>query len=217
MIRPVLGAAAAIAAYSALIALVRPRHMRLGATPQEAAAPMAGDSIVAGAVQSTRAITIDAPSEAVWPWIVQMGQDRAGFYSYDVLERMTGAGIRNADGIVPEWQHLQPGDLMRTYRYVERFEPLGWFVAEVEPERALVVRNKLSTWTWSLQLTPLDDGSRTRLIARTRSAPKSGLGAVTEVLLAEPAHLIMEVGVLRGVKHRAERVATSPAATASMR
>ena len=63
---------------------------------------------------------------------------------------------------------------------------------------------------WRLQRTPLDDGRRTRLIARTRSAPNSGFGAVTEALMAGPAHLIMEVGVLRGVKHRAECLA-SPA------
>jgi hypothetical protein len=189
--------------------LLRARHMRWGATKEEATRDLPGDDIVPDAVVSTRAITIDAPPAAVWPWLVQMGQDKAGFYSYDLLEQLAGARIHNADRLVPEWQDVAPGDLMRTYRYVQRFEPLGWPVVIVSPEQALVVRNLKHTWSWALVLEAAD-GGRTRLIARTRASRKGFLGSIAESLLAEPAHLVMEVGVLRGVKHRAERAQAPP-------
>jgi hypothetical protein len=184
--------------------LLRRWHLRWGATEAEATKSLPGDDIVPEATASTRAITIKAPPAEVWPWLAQMGQDKAGFYSYDLLERLTGAGIHNADRIVPEWQDVVRGDLMRTYRYVQRFEPLGWPVEVVEPGHALVVRNLKHTWSWALVLEPTGEG-KTRLIARTRASRKGFPGLLTEVWLAEPAHFLMEVGVLRGVKHRAER------------
>jgi hypothetical protein len=186
--------------------LLRTWHMRWGATDAEVAAALPGDDLVPEAVVSTRAITIDAPPKAVWPWLVQMGQDRGGFYSHDVLERLAGAGIHNANRIVTEWQDLAPGDLMRTYRYIQRFEPLGWLVEVVKPEQALVVRNIKGTWSWALVLEPTGAG-KTRFLARTRASRKGIVGAIPEYLLAEPAHFVMETGVLKGVKQRAERSA----------
>ncbi len=182
--------------------LLRSWHMHWGATNEESKAPMPGDDIVPDGTVSTRAIDIDVPPAQVWPWLVQMGQDRAGFYTYDWLERLAGAGIHNADEIVSDWQHLEPGDLMRTYRFINRFEPLGWIVVTVEADRSLVVRNVKNTWSWSLLLKPREGG--THLLARTRSASKGTLGTVIEVLTGEPMHFVMEAGVLRGVKHRAE-------------
>jgi hypothetical protein len=196
------------ATYLALLAAIRSRHMQLGATGDEASRPLPGDPIVADAQVSTRGITIHAPAAAIWPWLVQMGQDRAGFYSYDVLERLAGAGIHNADHIVPEWQDLKEGDLVRTYRYVKRAEPLGWFVESIERDHALVVRSKTSAWSWALVLEPLD-GQATRLLARTRARRRHGIGGAFDFTAGEPAHLIMEFGVLRGVKHRAEANAAS--------
>ena len=200
-----LAAASVPAAYTLA---VRPWHMRWGATDEELTRPLPGDAIVPDGIQSTRAITIHAPARAIWPWIAQMGQDRAGFYSIDWLERLAGADIHNANQIVPAWQHLAVGDLMRTYRYVERFEPLGWIVVAVEPERALVLRSVDSRWSWALVLDPVDAGS-TRLIARTRDGMMQGPQAPLKYLVAEPAHCIMEIGVLRGIKARAERMAPS--------
>ena len=190
----------------ALMPLLRRWHLRWGATEAEATKPLPGDDIVSEATASTRAITINAAPEAVWPWLAQMGQDKAGFYSYDLLERLAGAGIHNADRLVPEWQDVVRGDLMRTYRYVQRFEPLGWPVEVVEPGHALVMRNLKRTWSWALVLEPAGEG-KTRLIARTRASRKGFPSLLPEVCLAEPAHFVMEVGVLRGVKHRAERCA----------
>jgi hypothetical protein len=178
--------------------------MGWGATSAEIQRAMPGDQLISDAVVSTRAITIDAPPSEVWPWLVQMGQDKAGFYTYAWLERLAGAGIRNANRIVPEWQDLQPGDLMRTYRYIERFEPLGWIVEQVEAERFVVVRNKKRTWSWALMLDSAGD-RHARLVARTRADRKGMLGTAVEALLGEPAHFVMEVGVLRGIKSRAER------------
>lgn len=183
--------------------LLRHWHMGWGATAEERRASMPGDDIVADAVVGTRAISIRATPAEVWPWLVQMGQDKAGFYSYDWLERLAGAGINNAALIVPKWQDLKPGDLMRTYRYVARFEPLGWPVEVVDKDRALVVRNLKRTWSWSLLL-QAQPGGTTRLIARTRAQKKNAVGTVIEMLVGEPTHFVMEVGVLRGVKHRAE-------------
>lgn len=164
---------------------------------------MPGDELLPEAVVSTRAITIDASPSEVWPWLVQMGQDRAGFYSYDWLERMLGAGIHNADRIVPEWQNLAPGDLMRTYRYIRRFEPLGWIVERVDADEALVLRSVKGAWVWSLVLA--GEGERTRLVVRTRARRRGGIGQVVDVLALEPMHFVMEFGVLRGIRSRAER------------
>lgn len=183
--------------------LLRDWHLRWGATAAEARSAMPGDELVPDAVVSTRAITIDAPPASVWPWLVQMGQDRAGFYSYDWLERLTGAGIRNADQIVPEWQNLAPGDLMRTYRYVRRFEPLGWIVERVEKDESLVVRSARGNWSWSLLLSTA--GERTRLVVRTRARRQGLVGQIVNTVLLEPMHFVMEAGFLRGVRRRVER------------
>lgn len=179
-----------------------------GSLPAERTRPLPGDDIVSDAIQTTRAITIQAPPEAVWPWLVQMGQDRAGFYSHDWLERLFGADIHNADRIVPEWQNLAVGGLMRTYRYIRRFEPLGWIVETLEPNRALVVRSVPGTWSWSLNLEPTGNHA-TRLIVRERKRNPAWWRPF-DLLIYEPAHFIMETGVLHGIKDRAERAQGTP-------
>src|ERR1051326_7204279 len=90
---------------------VRPWLSQWGAPAEEASTPLPGDDRVPGpAYATTRAITVRAPAEAVWPWLVQLGQGRGGFYTYDRLEQMVGAGIRSANHIVPELQQLAVGD-----------------------------------------------------------------------------------------------------------
>lgn len=199
------GPLVAVAAAAAYVLVVRRWMMRWGATDQERAAALPGDEAVQDAEQVTRAVTIEAPPAAVWPWIVQMGQDRAGFYSHDRLERLFGARIRNVDRIVPEWQALAVGDLVRTYRRIERSEPLGWFVVRLEPERLLVLRSKNGDWSWTLFVEPVAGEERTRLVSRERSVRKGVLGAVLRRFPYEPAHFVMETGVLHGLKRRAER------------
>lgn len=102
---------AATAALSAAYALaLRPVQLRWGATAQEAEHSQPGDGLIAHPdLCATRAITIRAPAERVWPWIAQLGQDRGGFYSYDLLENLAGCDIHSADRIIPQWQPSRPG------------------------------------------------------------------------------------------------------------
>jgi hypothetical protein len=191
----------------------------LGATHEERDAALPGDDLIPNGLQSTRAITIQAPPEAIWPWLVQMGQDRGGFYSHDWLERLFGAEIRNADRIHPEWQTLSVADMV--WPYPERKlramakssnEIGGWRVACIEAERSLVVQSNAGRWTWALVLQPMDGGAA-RLVARTRFArPEHALSRVVDALVGQPAHLVMEVGVLRGIKSRAEDYAGASSA-----
>jgi hypothetical protein len=196
-----LGSAYAVGAVAA-----RPWMDSWGSKADERARPLPGDDLVPDAEQQTHAITIDASTAAVWPWLLQMGQGRGGFYSHDRLERLVGADIRNADEIHPEWQDLAVGELMRTYRPVPRFEPLGWIVSAIEPERVLVVREPQrgdvinSSWSFVLE----DDAGRTRLLSRWRFRRRGVAHVVFKWLVFDPAHFVMETGVLRGLKGRAE-------------
>jgi hypothetical protein len=203
----VRGAPYAVAAYALGVVAAHPWMDRWGSTAAERTLGLAGDELVPDAAQQTHAITIDAPPEAVWPWLVQMGQDRAGFYSHDRLERLVGADIRNADEIHPEWQHLAVGDLVRTYRSMPRFEPLGWLVATIEPPRLLVVhepeRGGIISSSWAFVLERGNE--RTRLLSRWRFRRRGAAHTAFKWLVFDPAHFIMETGVLHGLKTRVER------------
>ena len=137
MRRALTVAGAAILAVTAYERLVRPWQERWGATDDEVAADLSGDELtVEPASQSTRAITIDAPPEQVWPWLVQLGADRGGFYSYDWLENVFGLAIHNADELVPAWQHLSVGDVV----WANRARTGGWIVERLEPNEVLVLK-----------------------------------------------------------------------------
>jgi hypothetical protein len=87
---------------------------------------MAGDSLVAGGRRWTRSVTIDVPPERVWPWLVQVGVDKGGFYTFDWAENLFGDPIHNADRIHPEWQHLRPGDAVWPSPKGIRGSPKSW-------------------------------------------------------------------------------------------
>src|SRR5450759_2138223 len=109
--RHMVGVIAMGAAGAAYLLLARPRHLRWGATDQESRGPLPGDDLLANPdLAATRAITVRAPADQVWPWIAQLGQGRGGFYSYDALENLIGCDIRSADRVVPEWQDVKVGD-----------------------------------------------------------------------------------------------------------
>jgi len=92
--------------------LLRPWHQHWGITHDELSRSWPGDDLVPNACgDATHAITINAPALQIWPWIVQIGQDRAGFYSYTQLENLFGCEMRNAGQIVPEWQERHLGDM----------------------------------------------------------------------------------------------------------
>jgi hypothetical protein len=199
--RALLGIGAGLV--GAYLALVRPWMLNWGATSAERGAQLPGDEIVPEArYVTTRAVTIDAPPASIWPWLVQMGQDRAGFYTHNWVERLLRSGIPDVNEIHPEWQGLEPGTLMRTNHDIGG-NPTGWPVEAVDPGHAIVVRSKtMPVGSYAFALRPID-ARRTRLIARDRAAWKR-----TELLFAalifEPLHAYMETGLIRGVRERAE-------------
>lgn len=206
----VMGAALSAVSYRRWL---KPRQERWGATDEEIATELPGDGFVAGpAAQFTRAITIGAPREEVWPWIVQLGADRGGFYTYDCLENLIGFDIHSADEIVEQWQDLEVGDVV----HMDRARTSGWYVVDLRPREALVLQmadlaagrplrrdEKLHwefLWTFALLEAP---GGATRLLVRERVAFG---GALTGLLFA-PVGLVsfvMTRGMLLGIKSRAE-------------
>jgi hypothetical protein len=191
--RPVTLASGVVGAY---LVVGRPLMLHWGATCEELRKPLPGDDLVPDpAIQSTRAVTIEAPPEAVWPWLAQLGQDRAGFYSYEWLENLAGCEMHNADKIHPEWQEREPGDTVYLH-------PLsGLPVATFEPGRVVALEN----WG-TFVLEPHGPGD-SRLIARGRT-PR-GIGALANALLMEIPHFVMERKMLLGIKERAERTHTA--------
>jgi hypothetical protein len=183
--------------------LVRPRMLDWGSTHEEGRAALPGDDLMPDATTvTTRAVTIRAPASAVWPWLVQMGQDRAGFYTHNWVERLLRSGIPDAHELHPGWQQLEVGDLMRTNRDMGG-KPMGWPVLAVDPGRSIVVQSKiLPVGTYAFVLQPIDDTS-TRFLIRDRATWRRREW-LFEVLLYEPLHAFMETGLLQGVKERVE-------------
>ena len=178
-----------------------------GATESEVVRDLPGDDLLTDAgIVSTRAVHVDAPPSAIWPWLVQMGPGRGGAYTYDWIENLMGLGMHSADRILPEYQHLAVGDAQRLG---VRGPVLR--VAKLEPERSLVFCSDDGNWVWAFSLAPDDRG--TRLISRNRIATgdSSRFGRALNTYAMEPGSLIMERKMLLGIKDRAERLAHVPA------
>lgn len=195
--------AAAVAAYARW---VRPWHLRWGATPEEADRPLPGDDLIPQpAMSATHAITIHAPVSQVWPWIAQIGQGRGGFYSYDWLENLFGMDIHNTGDLNPEWQNPKVGDTIPFWKGV------GIPILQIELPYLMVLGGSFApqqpsggSWTFLLES---PDPQTTRLIVRARVAgfsPQS-LSLILYRFFMEPAHFIMERGMLLGIKSRTER------------
>jgi hypothetical protein len=181
--------------------LYRRWHLRWGATDQEVHGPMPGDELVPKAsMQATRAITIDAPPALVWPWIVQMGYRRAGFYTYDLLDN---AGVDSADRILEQYQPPTIGDWMPMAKRIN--ETTAFKVKAFAINQWLLWAKPDSTWAW--KLVPLE-GGRTRLIARLkqRYAWETPGSAILTLILLEFGDFAMMRRVLKGIKARAERL-----------
>ncbi len=185
--------------------VVRPWMYRGGARRDELDAVLPGDELVpTGVTRTTRAITIDAPLDAVWAWLVQIGEGRGGFYSYSWLERLAGARIHNAAAIHPEWQNLRVGEtvwLARRYGPAARQKVAavqrGSHIVLVSPadfERLQHGMEASGAWVFVLRR----ENGWTRLLVRG-----SG-GAVGHALFDIP-HFVMEQKMLRGIRDRAER------------
>ena len=202
-------AVAATLASAAYPFLLRRWCLTWGATPDEVARALPGDELLPTPdFMATRAITIDAPPTAVWPWLVQMGSGRGGAYTYDWIENLFGLGMHSADRILPEFQDLAVGDLLPL--------PNGpaMRIEVLDRERAMVARSEDGTWVWIFALSPAGEG--TRLISRNRIATPdaSPVARLAYMLLMEPGSLVMERKMLRGIKERAEHLAGRPVLSA---
>jgi hypothetical protein len=189
--RPRPFALAGLLGLGVYVAIGRPWLLRWGASEDEVCKPLACDELVPEAgMQTTRAVTIDVPIKDVWPWIAQMGQDRAGFYSYEWLENLAGCRMKNADRIERQWQERSVGETVRLHwahgLKLARFDPPTTYCFE---------------GGWHLALESHDE--RTRLIARGRF-PRGAFALAYTVLLELP-HFIMERRMLLGIKERAEQ------------
>jgi proline iminopeptidase len=194
-----LGALLAVSAAVYALA-VRPRLLRWGALDEEVRQPYPGADLIPGGRRgATMAVTIEAPPSRVWPWLVQMGCDRAGWYSWD---RLDNGGVPSAERIHPEWQEVRLGQRLASL-------PSGraWFeIAALEPERFLGLRAPFYVDTlWGFRLKALPVG-RTRLVVSGYAAARPRLlQALADRLFWEPAHWIMQTRQLANLRRRAER------------
>ncbi|HEX6761790.1 MAG TPA: hypothetical protein VF094_03210 [Gaiellaceae bacterium] len=196
-----LAGAAVLAAGCALVyrGLLRQPILTWGATAEEAGARLPGDELLEDADGvATRAITIDAPASAVWPWIAQMGPSpRGGAYTYDWIENVLGLHMHSADSVLPDYQHPQVGDGFG-------YGPNKMSYRIVEPGHVLAVQSADDNWAWSFILD--EQHGRTRLISRNRfRLPR--LRDRIGMIPMEPGSLVMERKMLHGIKERAERLA----------
>ena len=187
----------------AYLLVIRPWHLRWGATDEEVSQPMPGDGIVEHPhLNATRAITIEAPPEAVWQWLVQMGQGRAGFYTYDRIENLASMNIHSADRILPEFQHLEVGDIIPTDPNGE-----GFTITALEPNRSLVMvagTPRMGHVSVATVLEPVDERS-TRLATRLRARFSLASAGLPFFLIFDPGDFVMMRKMLLGIKERAER------------
>jgi hypothetical protein len=180
----------------------RPWQLTRGATSEEVSRPLPGDELVERPTfNATRAITVAAPPEEIWPWLVQVGVTRAGWYSYDILDNL---GHHSARRIVPELQNLAPGDIVP----MSPNGKAGIPVLSMDPPTSMVRGTPESTWTW--QLDASSDGS-TRLITRVRSQYRWLSPSIAMSLLVELTDIWMMRKMLMNLRGRAESLSTEPA------
>lgn len=191
----------------------RSRIKRWGATEEEVQRALPGDELVLHPnAQFTRALTIQARASDIWPWLVQIGQGRGGYYSYTWLENLMHLRMENADQIHPEWQHLKVGDILSA-------EPggSGFRVTALEPGRALVLGGRegdegitqgftqmFPAFTWAFVLKERD-GKHTRLITRWRGQSRQTQTLKLISPFFELAEFLMTRKMLLGIKQRVEQ------------
>lgn len=186
---------ATVVAVVAYLLVFRPWQLRWGATDEELERPMPGDDLVADPdLDATRGLTVEARPEEIWPWLVQMGYRRAGFYSYD---RLDNAGIPSAERILPEYQGLKVGDEIPLGRH-SRME-----VVVLEPPRAMVWNTAGDRFSWAWGLYPGGEG-RTRLVTRLHMKYVWKFPMILGYFMIDVGDFIMMRKCMRGIKRRAE-------------
>ena len=190
-----------------LLYAARRYYRNWGTTKEECRMSLPGDELIRRpSVQSTEGVWIDAPPSAIWPWLIQIGQDRGGLYSFDTVEKLIGLDYDTANRVHPEWQCLMPGDAIR-------LAPDGWMglphgltlaVEQVTDESALVLRGTPPEFpwetVWSFHLLPRWQ-DRCRFLVRTRTRLRHP-GEVLGVELAGPVTALVTRGLLLGIKSR---------------
>jgi hypothetical protein len=212
MRRLLLGTATAATGIAVYAAVGRAGHLRWGATAAEVDSALPGDELLPHAdLVATRAVSIDAPPERVWPWVAQMGQGRGGLYSYDWLENLAGCDITSADVVVEAWQDIAVGDAFRLHPDV------ALQVVRVDVPHALVVQGADASgeadpasgasapydFTWAFVLIDAGDAG-TRFVVRERYRYL----ARWTPLMVEPLSIVsfvMTQKMLRGIRQRAQR------------
>jgi hypothetical protein len=189
-----LGAATVFLVYRVL---VQPWQHRWGATDEDVCRVMPGDGLVPDAASTSRAITVAAPPEQVWPWLVQLGYGRAGWYSYDWIDN---DGRPSAGRILPELQTLSVGD------QILMLPGMGPRVHAIQPNRYFVAGDQ-QAGSWCLALYPTASGSR--LVSRWRVNWPLSPATAFWILVTDPGAFIMERRMLKGIRARAERPARS--------
>ena len=207
---------ASLMAVALVTPFLRSRRTTWGASTEEVSEPLPGDHIIEQPRwQYTQAITVNSTPDRVWPWLVQLGQGRGGFYSYEMLENLVGCNIHNADRIIPECQHLEAGDRLMLHPKVP------FPVAQFLPGKAIVLHYDTrtgqmpvpgtkaadyfeSTWLFFLEA---GESQKSRLISRFRiDYSQSVLNRISYGYLVEPISTTMQKQMLKGIKKRAEAI-----------
>lgn len=182
--------------------VARPYQLQLGATQKEIERSMPGDELDSDPdFLATRAITIEGTPKEIWPWLIQMGYDRAGFYGYDILENLgSEQGLQSAEQILPEFQHFEVGDVVPISAIAE----LEFYA--IEPDEYVIWKGDgeetAGGFTWALY--PLDE-NHTRLVSRIRwNHQLDGPGSMVISLFTELTDHIAVRKILQGVKGRVE-------------
>ena len=176
--------------------VVKPWHMSWGATSEEVTRPLPGDELIPGAGQATRAISIAATPDEVWPWLVQVGFGKAGWYSYDWIDNDFQP---SATRIVPDFQDLAVGDK------ILMMPTMGFVVESIDEPHSIVSVLEDGSTSWCLALYPDEEGS-TRLVSRWRPKFEKTLATFLMTALSEPGTFIMEQKMLRTIRNNVETV-----------
>lgn len=191
---------AGIALLALYLFIIRPWQLRWGATDAEVALSLPGDgNVKQPSFAGTRAVTVRANPGAIWPWLVQLGTKRAGFYSLDWIDN---AGIHSSERVIPELQHIEVGDFIPMTPDGKQ----GMWVKEFAPLDHILWRDKDGRSTWLWQLVPSNDNT-TRLITRMRVRYDWTLPWVLYYLLGDVGDIVMMRACMLGIKRRAEKLA----------